>query len=554
MRCMHCMREMEDNAPICSFCGTPADAPQENADALPLGTVLRNRFLVGRELGRGGFGITYIGFDQYLECRVAIKEYYPQSLAARLPGESNVFWRNSQMRDTGCRSVIREAQKMHRLGDLSVAVRVQDVFLANNTAYIAMDFVEGVTLKSYLMKNGVLPPERCLKLIMPVVDTMSQMHREGIIHRDISPDNIMIQPDHTPRLLDLGAAKDTQTSTGTTMLVARNGFSPWEQYQTNGSIGPWTDVYALCATIYYCLTGKVPPAAIDRLGNEELTFRSPFPLPGALCDTIRNGMRVSPQQRISDMTELKRCLENSMMPEVIPPPPPDIPPKPPVQPENIIQSQPHPVPRSQPRGYSPPPEPEKPKGLLTSLLSRFGGKTKPAQPAKAAPRKDTERRPMTVAVSQPFAPPQFRDPNATVCIDSGDSEGTVLFDEEPSASVQGFLVHRSSGKQIPITRCCFILGRLTSEAQHTGSQEVDYMIPDNTRHVSRRHAAILFDGADFFLQDISGRNATLLNGVRIQNAVLPENRDVFSAAYPLFDGDSIQLATEQFTFRERRTL
>ena len=153
MRCIRCMREIDASQQNCGFCNYPQNTPAEYPDSLAPGTELRNRFLLGKELGRGGFGITYVGYDKYLDCKVAIKEYYPQSLAARLPGEVKMFWRNSQLRDNGCQNVIREAQKMHRVGVLPVAVHVLDVFYENNTAYIAMDYVEGITLKKYLLKN-----------------------------------------------------------------------------------------------------------------------------------------------------------------------------------------------------------------------------------------------------------------------------------------------------------------------------------------------------------------------------------------------------------------
>lgn len=554
MRCIRCMREIDEGTSVCGFCNYLQDAPQEDPDALRPGTELRNRFQVGKELGRGGFGITYIGYDKYLDCKVAIKEYYPQSLAARLPGEVKIFWRNSQLRDTGCRNVIREAQKMHKLGDLPVAVRVQDVFYENNTAYIAMDYVEGITLKEYLLKNGVLTPEACLTLMLPVLDTMIQMHREGIIHRDISPDNIMIQPDMQPRILDLGAAKDIQMESGNTILVARNGFSPKEQYQTNGNIGTWTDVYALCATMYYSLTGKVPPPAMDRRDNEnDLVFHGPHPLPTKLCDVIRDGMRMLVEQRIPDVAELKRRLESSLVPDAPVPEPPihdtsgmEVPnPKVPVS--KVAVSEPADL-----SGRIPPSSrisvqaEEKPRGLLPALLALLGLKRQSPDHVDTAPR-NQERCPTTVAISQPDAFPCYADPNATICLASEDEEETVLVDEEQPVPANGYLIQDSTGKRIDITKCCFVLGRLTNGGS-AGMMSADCMIEDASKHISRKHAVILFNGESFYLQDISVKNSTLLNDIRIQNSSLPENGSVFTAAYPLFDGDRIQLVDEKLTF------
>lgn len=528
MRCIHCMQKIEDGASVCGFCRFPQDTPQKDPDALSPGTQLRNRFVLGRELGRGGFGITYVGYDNYLDFRVAIKEYYPQALAARLPGETKIYWRSIPLRDAGCQNVIREAQKMFKLRDLPTAVRVLDVFYENDTAYIAMDYVEGETLKEYLLKNGVLSPEECLELMMPVLDTMIQLHQAGIIHRDISPDNIMVQRDNTPRILDLGAAKDIQTTSGHTVPVAKNGFSPKEQYQTEGDIDTWTDVYSLCATMYYALTGKVPPAAMDRSedGND-LTFRGPQPLPPKLCGVLRDGMRVRISQRIRTMAELKMRLEDSLTPD--PPKPPVDPPKPPVDP---------------PKPPVDPPEPPvDSKGWRSALLSLFGRKKDSRKPDY----RNVKREPTQITVPDPDAPPCCQDPDATVCL--GDEDETVLFDEAQPALANAYLLQPSTGRRIEITKCCFVVGRhAAAQAGSTGQGMADGVIENPDKHTSRRHAVIVFNGQGFYLQDISGKNKTMLNGVQLRNGTMPENRDVFPAAYPLYDGDSIQLANEELIF------
>lgn len=540
MRCIRCMREIDASQQNCGFCNYPQNTPAEYPDSLAPGTELRNRFLLGKELGRGGFGITYVGYDKYLDCKVAIKEYYPQSLAARLPGEVKMFWRNSQLRDNGCQNVIREAQKMHRIGVLPVAVHVLDVFYENNTAYIAMDYVEGITLKKYLLKNGILSPEKCMELMFPILETMIQMHGAGIIHRDISPDNIMIQPDLKPRILDLGAAKDIQMESGNTILVARNGFSPMEQYQTNGDIGTWTDVYALCATMYYCLTGKVPPAAMDRSEvNDALPFNKSWKIPEKLFQVLQDGMRMSVEKRIPNVKELRIRLEDSLRPEPAP----------------IIDEEPD----SEPSVSTPPVIPqitntapksvqsiaEKPKGFLPALLSLFGKKKK-AEPQRTS--KKVEQKPTNVVVSDPNAYPIYTDPDATVCL--GDEEETVLIGSEQPVAAKATLTQESTGTTVGITKCCFVLGRLTGTSAGAKQSSADCMIEDSTKHISRRHAVILFDGEAFYLQDISGKNSTSLNGVRIQNDVMPENGRVFASAYRLYDGDSIQLADEQLRFSQ----
>lgn len=539
MRCVCCMREIEDGLPVCNFCNFPQDTPPEYPDALAPGTELRNRFLLGKELGRGGFGITYIGYDKYLDCKVAVKEYYPQTLAARLPGEVKLFWRNSQLRDAGCQNVIREAQKMHRIGILPAAVHVLDVFYENNTAYIAMDYVEGITLKKFLLNNGVLSAKKCMEMMMPILDTMIQMHEAGVIHRDLSPDNIMIQPDLKPRILDLGAAKDIQMESGNTILVARNGFSPMEQYQTNGDVGTWTDVYALCATIYYTLTGRVPPAAMDRNRNDDgLPFNSGWKIPEKLCQVLQDGMRMQVENRIPNMTELKKRLVNSMASEAV------------RVPEETGNSElPNsPIPTNLPRISEEPVvewKKEKSKALLPALLTMFGKKRK-SKSWRASNK--AERKPVMLTISQPDSYPAYISSGTGNCLDDMDEEETVLIDIERPALAKGVLVQNSTGKRIEISKCCFVLGRLTNAAVGSRQLLADCTIEDSTKHISRRHAAILFDGEAFYLQDISGKNSTLLNGVRIQNCTIPEKGDVFPSAYRLYDGDCIQLADEKLTF------
>lgn len=539
MRCVCCMREIEDGLPVCNFCNFPQDTPPEYPDALAPGTELRNRFLLGKELGRGGFGITYIGYDKYLDCKVAVKEYYPQTLAARLPGEVKLFWRNSQLRDAGCQNVIREAQKMHRIGILPAAVHVLDVFYENNTAYIAMDYVEGITLKKFLLNNGVLSAKKCMEMMMPILDTMIQMHEAGVIHRDLSPDNIMIQPDLKPRILDLGAAKDIQMESGNTILVARNGFSPMEQYQTNGDVGTWTDVYALCATIYYTLTGRVPPAAMDRNRNDDdLPFNSGWKIPEKLCQVLQDGMRMQVENRIPNMTELKKRLVNSMASEAV------------RVPEETGNSElPNsPIPTNLPRISEEPVvewKKEKSKALLPALLTMFGKKRK-SKSWRASNK--AERKPVMLTISQPDSYPAYISSGTGNCLDDMDEEETVLIDIERPALAKGVLVQDSTGKRIEISKCCFVLGRLTNAAVGSRQLLADCTIEDSTKHISRRHAAILFDGEAFYLQDISGKNSTLLNGVRIQNCTVPEKGNVFPSAYRLYDGDCIQLADEKLTF------
>ena len=311
------MKELGDADQICPDCGYDNSSPSQPAQALRCGTVLRERYLIGKMLGQGGFGITYIGYDYTLDTTVCIKEFFPAGGAMRgNDGSGRVYWSAGS---TGAARLqerevfVKEAQKAVKLRNFASVVKVWDVFYENETAYIVMEYIEGVTLKQYLVKRGaVMGAEECLDLLLPVIGDLKGVHDSGIVHRDISPDNLMIREDGKVVLLDLGAAKDMSKGSGqSSMMVAKKGFSPPEQYTEGMSIGPWTDVYAICATIYWCMTGKLLPEAMERmLGDDALKF--PDSIPEVLRAVLRHGLELKPANRIKDMEELESGLKTAL--------------------------------------------------------------------------------------------------------------------------------------------------------------------------------------------------------------------------------------------------
>lgn len=316
-RCPHCMRELTGHrGGACPFCGFNAQKSPQPAEAMPRNTILNGKYLVGDVLGRGGFGITYIGFDLSLESRVAIKEYYPSGAAMRREGESELYWSSSykfhSSREDAKNYFLKEARKMARVENIPSVVRVRETFLANETAYIVMDYVEGETLKARLRREGPMTYTACYALLRPMMQDLCKIHRQGVIHRDISPDNIMIQGDGSIKLLDLGAAKDlNRHSDEVSVPVGKNGYSPMEQYLNNGSIGPWTDVYALCATIYYACYGKRVPQSLERLEQDTLRFDLPTrePIPPYVVGALRKGLAVRAADRTQSVDALLDQLE-----------------------------------------------------------------------------------------------------------------------------------------------------------------------------------------------------------------------------------------------------
>ncbi|MBR7074301.1 MAG: SEL1-like repeat protein [Oscillospiraceae bacterium] len=362
--CYGCMRELDAPGTVCPNCGfdNTNDPARQPRHVLKCGTVLAGHYVVGRMLGQGGFGITYIGYDLNLETPVCIKEYYPEGAAMRSSTQSSmVCWGNSEnaqgLRDSR-KSFIKEAQKAVKLRDLSHVVSVWGVFSENETSYIVMDYIEGETLKTRLVRTQkTLSEQECMVLVAPVMRDLEKAHTRGIIHRDIKPENIMLDAEGEPVLLDMGAAKDLAKAgqdggTLSSTMVVSQGFSPREQYRAKGNIGPWTDVYAMCATICYCVTGKVPPTPMDREDGEavELSAFSP-----AVAQVVEKGLALKIEDRIQSMGELLDALTAALAnPNVKPEQPKPEPPKPePPKPEPPKPEPPKPEP--------PRPEPPKPK-------------------------------------------------------------------------------------------------------------------------------------------------------------------------------------------------
>ena len=338
-RCMKCMHPLTAGETVCPECGRAYGSANAETFALKPGTILEGKYLVGEMLGQGGFGITYIGFDLLLEQKVAIKEYYPMSTGmVSREGHSTVVWSSAMMGKTGTQkgfdSFLKEARKMAKLGGIPGVVGVKSVFIQNETAYIVMDFIEGETLLKKLQKNGPMDFDSCVKLMTPIMQALAEVHEHGIIHRDISPDNIMVRPDGKLILLDLGAAKDLDIqgndgSVQSSQMVAKHGFSPIEQYSKSGKVGPWTDIYAMAATIYYCCTGILPPPATDRTIDDTLACQPR--LTQAQFDILADCMHMRPQDRPQSMDTLLQMLTRlqgeakveppKVIPEVEPPKP-----------------------------------------------------------------------------------------------------------------------------------------------------------------------------------------------------------------------------------------
>lgn len=316
-RCFRCM-EVAERYP-CPHCGYDPGKDKIADYVLPPQTILNGKYVVGTPLGQGGFGITYVGWDLALDCKVAIKEYFPAGQVVRDNATGSALrWlttpQSQTAKEAGKEMFLKEARKMTRVRNIPQVVHVHDLFQENDTAYIVMDFVKGQTLKAHLAQTGPLSWDAAKAIFFPAIQAMEQVHQAGLVHRDLSPDNLMLLPDGSVQILDLGAAKDLNVNTGaSSMQVAKSGFSPLEQYSQRGSSGPWTDVYAMAATIYFSLTGVVPPNAVDRVDDDPIRWDLPqlASLPNGVLTALKQAMAVSAKMRTQSIGELGAQLKKT---------------------------------------------------------------------------------------------------------------------------------------------------------------------------------------------------------------------------------------------------
>lgn len=316
--CLNCFQLCEGEK--CAACGFEEKSEERLPQHLPAETVVQGRYQIGRVLGQGGFGITYKAYDRELMRVVAIKEYYPADMAQRTQGQNTVTaYQQGEMPllyQRGKEKFMEEARTLAKFSDFPGIVRLYDCFAENGTAYIVMQFLEGIDLGDYLEgKGGKISGEEAKQILLPVIDALKEVHRTGMIHRDISPQNIFITTTGQIKVIDFGAARAAVLGDEKSRSVLlKPGYAPEEQYRTHGKQGPWTDVYALSATLYRMVTGKVPPDALERLheGGE-------LPLPSELSSEIRyaiqKGMAVRASERFESMEALQDVLYGEKMSE-----------------------------------------------------------------------------------------------------------------------------------------------------------------------------------------------------------------------------------------------
>ena len=403
-RCFGCMK-LTDQI-VCPHCGYPQTAANE-PHQLPAGTVLREQYLVGRVLGQGGFGITYLGWDLDLERLVAIKEFFPSATVNRDVNVSQYVKVNTTHMvssfEASRERFLREARALAKLTEVPEIVGIYSSFRENNTAYIVMEFVKGTELvKMVQMRGGRLEAQETLKMLKNVVYALDTVHKAGLVHRDISPDNIILHPTGGAKILDFGAVRAVEDPNAeqelnkSTEAIVKHGFAPVEQYRSRGGIGPWTDEYALCGTIYYCLTGRVPVDAVSRsMGEGHPDWQSIPGLTARQRAALEKGMSVLAKDRFPSVAELAAELyaeevigaqpiaQTATAPQPVPQSVPQYVPQ--VVPQSAPRYAPQPVPQSAQR-YAPQPVPQS--------AQQYAPQPVPQPPVVTPPKQKKEKKPV----------------------------------------------------------------------------------------------------------------------------------------------------------------
>ncbi len=372
-RCAGCLRPSAGGP--CPTCGWDDSLYPEVQTHLPRHLLLNGQYYLGRALGQGGFGVTYFAWDLTLDRAVAIKEYLPGGQCTRLANRTTVQpyeGDRRQMYTYGLQRFLDEARTLARFAGHPCIVPVINFVEANGTAYMVMTYLEGITLKQHLaMQGGRIPYPVAVDILMRVMDALREVHQQGLLHRDISPDNIFLTSQNRVYLIDFGAARHALGEQSQSLsVILKPGFAPEEQYRAKGKQGPWTDVYALGATLYRCITGIQPPPAIDRLVQDEIERPSRYcpDLPPPAEAALMKALAVRGTERYQSVAELQQALlaGSGVRAAAAPPPPAAEPrqfPLPPPMPQ---------PPPQQPAMAQPPPLPvrpaSRPPGSLISAL------------------------------------------------------------------------------------------------------------------------------------------------------------------------------------------
>ncbi len=318
--CLHCYGTLDPKTRVCTVCRRRAADDQSPPYAIPMRTLLAGRYLIGMPLGRGGFGITYKAYDLLTRTRVAIKEFFPKGYTKRMPRSLAIDVsepETAKIFNYWLTAFIQEAKVLTSIKHMDGIVSIYDFFLTNNTAYIVMEYLDGMSLHRFIAGRGDrLHINETLNIMRPVLETLLLLHQHGIIHKDISPENIQIVNKRVIKLIDLGAASIYTQHVSKPFFVLKKGYSPIELYSQSGAQGPWTDIYEVGATIYTCLVGTPPPEATERYKRDNLIPPSAL---NVKIQPIREkillkALAVNPKERYNNIGAFQEMFYGEFMP------------------------------------------------------------------------------------------------------------------------------------------------------------------------------------------------------------------------------------------------
>lgn len=307
--CENCFEETEGT--VCKSCGFDSADSAPDPSMIAPGSVLLNRYVIGRVIGKGGFGITYLAYDALAGRKIAVKEYFPYGIACRTAGEVSVTSDDSaEAFKLGAEKFYNEARLVSKFNGNPNITSVYDCFYENNTVYIVMEYLHGQTLKEYIRGNGILNAPQALFVAKNICNALVVAHSASVLHRDISPDNIIICDNGDIKLIDFGAARQVVAEHSQSFsVIIKPGYAPPEQYRKKGNQGPWTDVYSLGTTLYFTLTGDIPEDPSARFDDDDTFKENLFDIPPALWEIITKATKLKIDERYADAYELNKALD-----------------------------------------------------------------------------------------------------------------------------------------------------------------------------------------------------------------------------------------------------
>lgn len=303
---------------ICHHCGFNKSEYTPDPMVLPMGTKLKDKIIIGKVMGKGGFGITYLGYDLRMDKIIAVKEYYPNGLVYREYMGTELSVIDSKAAETfeqGAQKFYTEAEMVSQFNGNPNIMGVYDYFRTNNTVYLVMEYLSGMTLKNYVKKHGKLSDGQALYVMDKIAAALSITHSAGVLHRDISPDNIMICRDGKVKLIDFGAARQIMAESSSNLtVVMKHGYTPIEQYTKKGKQGAWTDIYSLGVSIYYALTKVILEDPYSRTDNDSEFYENKHGINSSIWEILKKCTMINASDRYGNAIDLRKALKSVSAP------------------------------------------------------------------------------------------------------------------------------------------------------------------------------------------------------------------------------------------------